>query len=197
MTEITPEAALERAEAEQAAWANAPKLRLFYCKICHQLIEVPWLRDPREALAHPDAPDPYLDPIVEQHMHGRPEIAEHASVMDVPVVLWNNPQERDRITQQIYAELSPGLDAIAPGYYDVKNQYSADALRCYVQHNQPKDGSCSDWHAKRKQIVPDTKAERKDLGLSAVPDGPKQYICSFCPIAIVRQQRAYDQAGGR
>lgn len=185
--EISPKAAEETVASAQEEWAKAPKLRLFYCKQCHVLEELPDYPRGKDG-------DLHLEAMVAKHQNPGGKYHD-AQLMDIPVAVWDNPQNRDAIIKQIYAELSPGLDAIAPGYYDVKNNYSADALTCYKQHNYPKDGNCSDWHAKSKEIVPDTKAERKDLGLSPVADGPKTYICGFCPVAVVRQQKAYDRMG--
>ena len=190
MTELTPEAAMDKAEAEKAAWEGSPKLRLLYCKTCHVLEELPWM--PRRL----NQEDPFLENMVRKHEHGKPsDVAGHCQLMDVPVVFWNNPQKRDALVRQIYNELSPGLDAIAPGYYDLKNNLSADALQCYVKHNKPTDGNCSDWHADNKKVYPDTAAERKDAGLGKRTEGTFQYLCSACPVAVVRQQRAYEKAG--
>ena len=184
--QLSAQEAEERAAAEREAWKNAVKLRLLYCYSCHSLEELP------DYKGNPDH-DGFLNSAIEKHKDasGAPHMGR---LMDVPLVLWNNATARDGIVKQIYAEMSPGLDAIAPGYYDLKNNISSDALRCYVQHNKPKDGNCSDWHAKNKEIRPDTKAERKDAGLD--PNGAqRQWTCSACPVAIVRQQKFFESKG--
>jgi hypothetical protein len=65
-------------------------------------------------------------------------------------------------------------------YYDVQDTFREDALLCYSQHLRPK-GACPDWHADNKRLTPDTKAARKEVGLS--PQGmPVIFLCSFCPV---------------
>ena len=111
--------------------------------------------------------------------------------MRVPIKLWSVPDIKDSICKQIYAKGAPGLDAISPGFYNLKATFAEDAMTCWAQHNRP-NGNCSDYGSDKKLLLPDTAKERKELGLTPLGNaGPKNYLCQFCPnhSAVVTKQR--------
>jgi hypothetical protein len=67
-------------------------------------------------------------------------------------------------------------------------------MKCFRLHLRPKDG-CPDYRSSAKVLLPNTKAERKDLGLSAPAKAPghKVSLCDFCPVTstIAKKKQGY------
>lgn len=167
---------------KQELSGEGPQIRLLFCFQCKTLEELP------DYEGHP-ADDHLLQILVEKHTST--DIPHPGQLMKVAASLWTVPEYREAITKQIYAKGAPGMDALMPGYYDVKNQFADDALTCWKEHNRTLN--CSDYGSEKKALRPDTKAERKDLGLSPIQkgSGPTTYLCQFCPVHanVVTKQR--------
>lgn len=150
---------------------DGPKIRLLFCFQCKSLEEIP------DFEGNPEYDD-LLQIVIEKHK--TLDTPHTGQLMRVPAALWTNPKYREEIAKQIYAKGAPGMEAIMPGYYDVKNQFAEDAMTCWKQHNRTLN--CEDYGSEKKILRPDTKAERKDLGLSPVASGagPSTYLCQFC-----------------
>lgn len=167
--------------------SDGPKIRLLFCMKCNTLEELP------DFEGNPDDDD-LLQILVDKHQSTG--IPHPGQLMRVPASLWLNPEIKEAIAKQIYQKVAPGLDAVMPGYYDIKSTFAEDAMTCWKQHNRPKD-SCSDYGSEKKILRPDTKAERKDLGLTPVGKGtrPTTYLCQFCPMHVVVMQKKKEAAG--
>jgi hypothetical protein len=119
----------------------------------------------------------------------------HASLglFDVAVADWERLSTRKEILKNLTA---PG-EATPYGaeLYELKDNFSADAHRCWKQHNRTKD--CGDWMNPTKRLVAPTKELRKDLGLE-LRDKKRptaSYLCSYCPMSSIISQRQQAAAG--
>jgi hypothetical protein len=170
----------------EAKSGDEAKIRLLFCMKCKTLEELP------DYEGHPDD-DYLLQILVEKHQSTG--IPHPGQLMRVPALLWMTPKFREEITKQIYAKGAPGLDALMPGYYDIKNTFAEDAMTCWKQHNRTLN--CSDYGSEKKVLRPDTGAERKNLGLAPADknSGPKTYMCQFCPVHSHVVTKKRDKAG--
>jgi hypothetical protein len=157
-------------------------MRLLYCLVCASIDELP-LFD-----GDPDN-DHLLQIAIEPHRFPSGE-AHKGHLFRIPVLTWENPTARKQIIEQIKGGGSKGLDEFDPEFYATRNTFQDDALKCYSAHLRPTDG-CPDYKSSAKRLLPNTKSERKELGLvdpSKAP-GPKNYLCQFCPIESVVMQK--------
>ena len=165
--------------------ATEAKIRLLRCDTCKTLEEIPDFDGP------PDY-DVVLQVALSRHRtpSGEPHIGR---LIDVPQRAWDTPQLRDALMKQIHEGMSAGAAEFDSTYYDVQNTFREDALLCYSQHNRP-TGGCPDWHADTKRLMPDTRGERRELGLS--PQGmPTIFLCSFCPVRSYMEKRHNEETG--
>lgn len=164
--------------------ATETKIRLLRCDVCRSLEELPDFDGP------PDY-DVLLQVALSRHRHpsGEPHIGR---LIDVPERAWNNPHLKAALLRQIH-EGSRGLTEFDESYYDVQNTFREDAMICYSQHLRPK-GSCPDFNAESKRLMPDTKAERKELGLTQ-RGMPIIHLCSFCPVRSFMDRKSNEAQG--
>lgn len=150
--------------------AVRPKIRLLHCHVCKTLEELPDFDGP-----------PEYDAILEVALsrHETEGVRHIGKLYDVEVRVWEKRNLRETIIRQIKGG-SEGLAAFDPEFYNVRDTFKEDALKCYSLHLRPK-GGCPDYRSDRKLLVPDTKAERKEAGLT-MERAPKQWLCSFCPV---------------
>ena len=104
--------------------------------------------------------------------------------------------EQDKWTdhsESILAEI--GNEFVRPGqgeglgqsYYDTKENFRADAMRCWrVEHNRTTN--CGDYKSDSKRLLPDTRMDRKELGLDP-KSRPNTFLCDFCPYKSIVMQR--------
>lgn len=151
------------------------KVRLLICHVCQSIDELPdYEGDP----AHDDT----LNYRVAEHQYpsGTPHVG---SLARVSAKSWNNKDHRAGILAELAKAGLPGKgEGLGQSYYDVKDNFRADALKCWKQHNRTLN--CEDYHSESKRLYPDTKAERKDLGLSP-NTRPNTFLCNFCPVESV------------
>ena len=98
----------------------------------------------------------------------------------------------NQIKEQILGGGSKGLDVFGTGFYDIKDNFTSDAMACYNVHMRPK-GQCADYKSDRKILKPDTAKERLEAGLGATK--VKTYLCDFCPVKMYNQKKAYQERG--
>jgi hypothetical protein len=161
-----------------------PEIRLLHCKVCGTIEELPLFDgDPDE--------DYLLQILVDKHVFdsGEPHVGR---LFRMPQLRWEDTNARKQIIQQIKGG-SAGLDEFDPEFYATRNTFQEDALKCYDAHLRPTDG-CPDYNSPAKRLLPNTKDDRKEVGLpdpSRAP-GPKSYLCQFCPIhsVVMQKQRA-------
>ena len=152
---------------------EGPAIRLLFCRNCKTLEELPDFEGDRPE------DDILLQILTERHVSAG--IPHNGQLMRVSLQFWAVDSIKKSITEQIFQNGAPGLDALMPGFYASKATFAEDALTCWGQHNRTLD--CADYGSEKKRLVPDTKEARKDLGLAPVgPDGPRIFLCQFCPV---------------
>jgi len=168
----------------KGAETNEPQIRLLVCRDCKTIEELPdYDGDP--------ADDLLLNISVERHQ--RP-VAHTGLLFKFPLKYWAVPKIREEIVKQIRGG-SEGLDVFGTKFYDTKMTFHEDAMTCWGQHNRPKE-QCPDYKSDKKQLKPDTAAERKDAGLDKPgTKGPKIYLCDFCPVKMYNQKKAFTEKG--
>lgn len=158
---------------------EGPLIRLLRCMVCETWEEIPDYDGPSDK-------DYLLEISLEKHKFpsGDPHVGK---LFKVPVKTWTNYEQRKAVLDQLGKGGSAGLDNLDPerSFYDTKSTFMEDAMTCYRAHNQPKIG-CSDYASERKRLLPDTAKERGELGLPKPEhlDGPKIYLCNFCPVHV-------------
>jgi len=162
---------------------SGPQIRILYCFSCKSIEEIP------DYEGRPED-DVFLQLSTERHASSG--IPHTGHLFKVAVKLWSVESIRKQIIKQIHVG-SGGLSELDPEYYNSKSTFSEDALRCYATHLRPRE-SCPDYGNEKKRLVPNTNADRKELGMPTVAEtgGPKVYLCQFCPIhsVIVSKKRA-------
>lgn len=146
-----------------------PQIRILHCRTCNRFEEIPDFNgDPED--------DVLLDITIERHP------GHMGRLFKMPMKYMMVPKLKDEILKQM-TQGSTGLDVVSNDFYDTSATFRDDAMKCYSQHSRPK-GMCPDYRSEKKRLVPNTKAERKDVGLaSPAASGPKVYLCDFCPVA--------------
>lgn len=167
---------------------DGPQIRLLYCRDCGSIEELPDFDGP-----------PQYDHLLELSLerHRTPSGQEHiGSLFKVDVRIWAQWEARKAIIEQIRGGISKGLGEIDESYYDTRSTFHEDAMKCYQKHLRPK-GQCPDYMSSSKALLPNTKADRKELGLTPVDKvgGPKTFLCQFCPVYAYNQTKAREQAG--
>lgn len=156
------------------------KLRLLICHDCESIQELPWYDgDPRQ--------DDTLNYRVAEHRF--PNGDEHRGVLaTVPVDHWEKASHRQEIVEKITtASGRPGTAAgLGATYYDVKSNFQQDAITCWKKHSRTSD--CAEWRGDHKRLYPDTKADRKELGLNP-KERPNTWLCDFCPVTSIYAQK--------
>lgn len=165
---------------------SGPQIRLLYCSVCKTIEELP----PFEGRPENDV---LLEISVQRHETNGLRHTGH--LFNVALKLWSSPRVREQIIKQIKGG-SEGLNEFDPTYYASKSTFGEDALKCYSLHLRPK-GACPDWRDERKRLVPDTRAERRDLGMPTLKEtgGPKVYLCDFCPVKSFYMTKNNEQKG--
>ena len=162
---------------------NEPQIRLLVCRSCKSIEELP------DYDGHP-SDDLLLNISVEKHQ--RP-VAHEGLLFKLPLKYWVVPKVREEIIKQISGGAS-GLDAFGTNFYSTRMTFHDDAMTCWGQHNRTKD--CGDYKSDKKQLKPDTAAERREAGLDKPgTSGPKIYLCDFCPVKSMIQEKAFTKKG--
>ena len=156
---------------------TADQVRLLRCDTCGPPVEeVPWSSDDINLPADYDEALLY---VLSRHRTpaGEPHIGR---LILVEKRAWDMPNIRHALLEQVWGG-SRGFGELDVRYYDTQNQIRADALTCYAKHLRPQEG-CPDWRIESKRLLPDTREDRKDVGLATDPRArPSTWLCSFCP----------------
>lgn len=167
--------------------AQGPQIRLLVCSNCKSIDELP------DYQGHPDGDD-LLTIACERHTNSL-GIAHVGNLMRVPISQWSRPKVREQIIKQIRDGVTAGIDEADKGFYDAKSTFHEDAMKCYAQHRRPK-GQCPDFMSDSKKLLPNTKQDRKDLGLAPVAKSSvSTRLCQFCPVFVYNATRARAEKG--
>lgn len=173
----------------QSQVVEGPQIRILICFDCKTIDEVPDFDGPSQYdyLLQKVIDDKHTDPVT-----GTPH---RGDLGRVPVKVWADRDAQKRMIKQYFTG-SAGLGEFDESFYDTRSVFYEDAMQCYSAHLRP-SGQCPDYLSDKKILLPDTKAERKELGLpspSKAP-GPKNYLCFFCPVHVFNQRKAREQKG--
>lgn len=165
-----------------------PKIRLLHCLTCNSIEELPWYEGPPEH-------DDLLEISVQRHRF--PSGDPHAgNLFDVEIRLWALENIRKEIIGQIRGGGSKGLNEFDEKFYDTRSTFYEDAMACYASHMRPK-GQCPDYMSDKKDLIPDTKSERREAGLAepSKAPGPRVKLCQFCPVHTYNITQSRKQRG--
>ncbi len=149
--------------------SDTEKVRLLICHVCGTIDEIPWYEgNPKD--------DRLLEYRLANHKFpsGEPHTGDLAVVNQAD---WKVKHVRNQILQK----LGEGRQAAGLGddFYSLKDNFQADAMTCWKAHNHTTN--CTDYHRESKRLVPDTRGDRKELGLSPKAR-PNIWLCDFCPV---------------
>lgn len=171
---------------------NEPMIRLLKCMKCKSIDEVPAYDGP-EGGENSVEFDNSLRFFVDQHIDKGCTNKDDRIIYYLPFKYWIIPTIKEGIMKQVQ-QGSEGLDIFGTNFYATKQNYTSDAMTCWIAHNQTKD--CADYKSDSKLLKPDTDKERLDAGLEkAGASGPKVHLCDFCPVKSVIQEKAFKQKG--
>lgn len=169
---------------------NEPMMRLLVCKKCKSVEEVPQYEGP-DGGENSAEYDSSLRFFIDQHM-AKGCKKDNWIMYSLPTKYWIIPKVKESIVKQI-EEGAQGLDVFGTNFYATKENFTADAMTCWIkEHNQAKD--CSDYKSDKKLLKAGTDKERAEAGMEA-SGGPKVYLCDYCPVKSVVQEKAYKKKG--
>jgi hypothetical protein len=178
---------LKKAEVDP----NEPMMRLLKCRRCKTVDEVPGYDGPDGGEGTEEF-DHLLKFFTDQHK-AKGCVRDDLDLITFPVRFWVIPKVKEGIIAQLQ-QGAEGLDVFGTNFYATKENFSADAMTCWVrEHNQTKD--CSDYKSEKKELKPGTAKERMVAGLEKEGRGPKVYLCDFCPVKSLIQVKAYQKKG--
>jgi hypothetical protein len=156
-------------------------VRLLQCLTCRTLEELPDYQGPSER-------DDTLNYLVSTHRF--PDGTEHMGHLHrVEEKYWNLPSMRKNIEAQIREKSGhTGLDT---GFYETKATFQDDAMKCWKKHNRTTD--CGDYKTDKMRLVPDTKSERKEAGITGAR--PNTFLCDFCVCKSLIQKKVFEKQG--
>jgi len=156
---------------------NEPHMRVLKCTKCKSVEEVPDYEGPDGGLGTAEF-DHALRFFVDQHL-AKGCKKDGFTEVRFPTRFWVIPKVKEGIIAQL-SEGAQGLDVFGTNAYAMSNNHQADAMSCWIhEHNQTKD--CADYKSDKKQLKAGTSKERLALGLEKEGNGPKVYLCDYCP----------------
>lgn len=168
-------------------------LQCFDCRTMQVMVDYPPDADPEY--------DVVLHDIDMDHGGQEEETARihNRTVHRVQEAMWDQP----RVRRSIVARMWEGTTGFAPSYYDAQNTLAEDAMKCWTAHRRPGLASshlCGDYHNDSKRIGNPARKERKALAHilrddNLINQGPKVYLCQFCPYESDVQRMKADKFG--
>lgn len=111
--------------------------------------------------------------------------------------LWKENEDfRKYIARAISEAQKTGDVGLGQKNYDLKSTFSEDAMRCWrVEHNRTQN--CEDYRSDKKRLVPDTRGERKELGLETRSKFIQTSVtlCDYCPYKRIVEDRVRKSQG--
>jgi hypothetical protein len=111
-----------------------------------------------------------------------------------PKALWDSDSLRPKLVAEIQKHTVGAGQAEGLGeLYDVKSNFMEDAMRCW-RFAHGRTANCDDYRSDKMRLLPDSVAERRELGLDP-GERPVQYLCQYCPVESIVQQRRNKKKG--
>lgn len=161
----------------------AEHTRLLRCDDCYTIEPLPDYDGPPEL-------DTLLSYLISRHTHpdGTPHLGK---MLRVETRHWDAPSTREAILARVREE--SGHTGLDPAFYAARDTFAHDALTCFQEHHR--NPACNDYKSDRKRLTPDTRAERKELGMGKFRTGLSRYLCEFCPVHSLVVEAARHKAG--
>lgn len=179
-------------EDERVIDADGPRLRLLICHDCRSVDVLPWYEGPPEF-------DDTLKYRLTGHQgplddDGLPRYYHHGTMSTVSEKSWDDTNTQRIILGEISKAHNGGEVGLGSAIYNARSNFKEDAITCWKQHNRTTD--CQDYKSDSKLLVPDTRGERKELGLEVSSRRrPGTSLCVFCPYHSVVMQKARIKQG--
>ena len=163
-------------------------VRLLVCPTDKSIEEMPDFDGPPQY-------DQVLQALVAKHERKR---CPTGSLLRVEESKWQNPEVQNEVRKRIAASFGDKAETgLGTPTYQLMETLRDDAMKCFQQHNR--NPACNDYKSDSKRLVPDTKAERKELGMDPKYDAQDRsltrYLCEWCPVHSLVQQAARAKAG--
>lgn len=106
---------------------------------------------------------------------------------------WKNDETRDEILRRIWQ--NEGHTGFDPWVYDTMETLKADAMLCWEKRLRPT--TCADYRSESKRLVPPTADARRASGMGKYKASAQhtQYLCNYCPINSVVEQKVRKRRG--
>lgn len=102
---------------------------------------------------------------------------------------WDDPRIQREIATRLVAKFG-GETGLGSDFYNTRDTFRDDAMSCFKQHHRNPD--CNDYHSDAKRLTPGTAAARKEAGLGPYRTSHDRYLCDFCPVSSMVEQKYYD-----
>lgn len=175
-------------QEERVVDADDARMRILVCYDCDSVDPLPMWEGPPEH-------DEYLTARLASHKTpgGTPH---RGRLLTVSEKSWARPERRAEILKKLDGARNGGDTGLGTRFYDIRSTYQEDAMSCWRnKHNRTQN--CEDYKTDKMRLVPDTQAERKELGLETrakyIPGGT--YLCMFCPYHSVVMDRVRKNQG--
>ncbi len=174
-------------EDERVVDDTDPRIRLLICNDCGTI----------EPLPPFDGPVQYDDTLNYRLAgHKTADGTPHRGAMaTVSSVSWDDPEKRKKILEELNKAKNGGEVGLGSDLYNLRSTFSEDAYSCWnKEHNRTMN--CEDYKSDKKRLVPDTRGDRKELGLETKSSArANTWLCVFCPYHSVVMERARKAEG--
>lgn len=180
-------------EGEKVIDANGPRLRLLICHDCNTVDVLPWYDGP------PEYDDTLKYRLRESHQgpldeYGEPRYYHHGTMATVAEKSWDDGAKRKQILDEIAKAHAGGELGLGSKLYHARSNFKEDAFQCWREHNRTTD--CQDYKSDKKKLVPDTRGDRRELGLETKSSSrPGTYLCVFCPYHTIVMEKVRKEQG--
>lgn len=159
------------------------KVRILICKTCTVLQPLP------DFEGNPDHDEALHARVAEHQFPGsRPTHGHDMQLVRVSERSWQDPGKRRSMLYEMGKKFGLGEgDGLGVELYDIKDNFMEDAMKCW-RFKHGRTANCEDYRADKMKLLPDSRAERKELGLDP-SQRPVQYLCQYCPVESIVQQR--------
>lgn len=173
---------------------SGPEIRLLVCSNCRTIEVLDDYTGPPERAAEYDV---VLNLALEKHQDGVERIPHVGQMFRVKKSAWDSPNAQEQIRRQIIERLDPNAETgLGAEAYAIRDNFREDAMSCWAQHLRTP--ACPDYKSESKQLVPDTKAERKEAGIMPFQRGnpaTQRFLCEYCPVHSLVMQAKRKKVG--
>lgn len=180
-------------EDERVIDADGPRLRLLICHDCGSIDVLPWYDGP------PEYDDTLRYRLREAHQgplddFGEPRYYHRGTMATVAEKSWDDSSTQKKIIDELVKAHAGGEVGLGSKIYHARSNFKDDAMQCWREHNRTEN--CGDYKSDKKKLVPDTRGDRKELGLdTSSRNRPGTSLCVFCPYHSIVMERVRKSQG--